>query len=193
MQWQPATGHVPRGFIGAIGSLDEIEAVFVIAEPGNPRDGEQYDEHGDADRYMEKACGVARGALASHSSAFHRNVRQALDLFWPQLKHDLDAQLRRVWITESVLCSAKITTGPIEAPVWRACVTDYLAQQLRLLPGRPVFAFGGKAVMRLRGQVDVMSAVALAPPGANRRDALPSWRAAAAAFHATTRRPTISR
>ena len=35
-QWKPERGHVPRGFVGALGSTDEVEVVLLIAEPGNP-------------------------------------------------------------------------------------------------------------------------------------------------------------
>lgn|SRR6266498_643166 len=33
MRWKPAQGHVPRGFCGATGNLEEVELVLVTAEP----------------------------------------------------------------------------------------------------------------------------------------------------------------
>lgn len=42
MRWNPAEGHVPRGFVGAAGSPEEIELVLVCAEPGDPHQGETH-------------------------------------------------------------------------------------------------------------------------------------------------------
>ena len=41
-RWRPAAGHVPRGFLGATGELDDVELVMVLAEPGNPKHTETY-------------------------------------------------------------------------------------------------------------------------------------------------------
>ena len=35
-RWCPTEGHFPRGFIGALGDLDEVQLVIVVAEPGDP-------------------------------------------------------------------------------------------------------------------------------------------------------------
>jgi len=42
MRWDPSQGHVPRGSLGATGSLEEVELVLVFAEPGDPHAGEQH-------------------------------------------------------------------------------------------------------------------------------------------------------
>ena len=36
--WDPQKGHVPRGFVGATSSLEEVEVVLLVAEPGDPYD-----------------------------------------------------------------------------------------------------------------------------------------------------------
>jgi len=36
MRWVPERGHIPRGFCGATGDLDEVDLVLVCAEPGDP-------------------------------------------------------------------------------------------------------------------------------------------------------------
>ena len=41
--WKPEQGHVPRGFIGALGSLDEVQVVILVAEPGSPLFAESYE------------------------------------------------------------------------------------------------------------------------------------------------------
>ena len=54
-QWLPEEGHIPRGFLGATGSVDEVEAIFVFAEPGHPMMNEHgiYPESLDPEGYME--------------------------------------------------------------------------------------------------------------------------------------------
>jgi len=47
MRWEPKAGHVPRGYYGAIGNLDEVELILVVAEPGDPHAGEFHPEAPD--------------------------------------------------------------------------------------------------------------------------------------------------
>jgi hypothetical protein len=48
-RWSPREGHVPRGFLGAIGQLSEVELVLVVAEPGDPLAGEDHSGHNPDD------------------------------------------------------------------------------------------------------------------------------------------------
>ena len=41
-KWSPKLGHVPRGYLGCTGNPDEVEAVFVRAEPGHSLENEKY-------------------------------------------------------------------------------------------------------------------------------------------------------
>ena len=34
--WNPGAGYVPRGFIGALGAIDEVKVVILVAEFGDP-------------------------------------------------------------------------------------------------------------------------------------------------------------
>src|SRR4051812_46161146 len=43
MRWNPAAGHVPRGFFGATGTLEEVRLVLILSEPGDPGIGERHD------------------------------------------------------------------------------------------------------------------------------------------------------
>lgn len=168
MRWDPTKGHVPRGFHGGYGALNEIELVLVFAEPGDPH---QYERHTG----LQSAYAYAGKAIEEGEDLFHRNIRYVLDLCWPGMAHE--QQMRKVWMTESVLCSATRECGQVKAVVYRECVTRYLLPQLGLLPQALVVALGGKARDRLRasGFKDFLSAWAVAPPGGNRREAKQSW------------------
>ena len=63
---------------------------------------------------------------------------------------DFDDQLRRVWITQSRLCSLDKSGARYREPLYRLCRDEYLTAQLRLLPRVPIVAFGGKAQEALR-------------------------------------------
>jgi hypothetical protein len=106
---------------------------------------------------------------------FHRNVRRILDLCWPGLPFDL--LMRKVWITESVLCSAVASTGPVPRSVCRTCGERYLLRQLEVLSSAVVVALGSKASDRLTalGVTEHVSAWSAAPPGCNRKEAADSW------------------
>lgn len=59
MRWVPHQGHVPRGFCGAAGRLDEVRLVLVCAEPGDPHDGESHAADGTAEGQLRSAYGYA--------------------------------------------------------------------------------------------------------------------------------------
>jgi len=168
MRWQPKTGHVPRGFLGASGALNEVELVLVFAEPGDPQEGESHTG-------LESAYEYATFSFETGKDQFHRNVRHVLDSCWPELS--FEQQMHKVWLTDSVLCSARKECGPVSAGASRACGNRYLRAQLELFPGALVAALGGKAQERLRalGFTSFISAYAAAPPGCNRREAQASW------------------
>lgn len=184
MRWEPQGGHIPRGFLGATGRLEEVELVMVLAEPGDPSPGDH--------TTLEEALAHARWAFREGTGQFHVNARYLLDRCWPGLS--FEAQLRRVWITESVLCSAEVSTGPVPKTAEQACGNRFLRQQLAALPGALVVAFGTKAANRLRrlGIPAVEQAFALGKPGCFQARARPSWDRIAAllADRRTTRERT---
>jgi hypothetical protein len=81
MRWDPPEGHVPRGFLGAAGALEEIELVLVFAEPGDPHEGETHEG-------LASAYDYATFAFKTGKDQFHRNVRAILDACWPQLSFE---------------------------------------------------------------------------------------------------------
>ncbi len=168
MRWNPAQGHVPRGFLGAAGTLKEIELVLVFAEPGDPHEGETHE--GLASAYNYATFGFETG-----KDQFHRNVRAILDSCWPELS--FRQQMKKVWMTESVLCSTKKEGGAVSAAVTGECGKRYLKKQLELLPDALIVALGSKAQNRLRaiGVTNFLPAFAAAPPGCNFSGAMESW------------------
>ena len=175
-QWEPHSGHIPRGYVGATGTAENVEVVMVFSEPGHPHDDESYDASLGLDHLMAACTDHAYECFKHRTDLFHRNARWFISQLYPDMT--FNEQLRRVWLTEGRLCSIDIEIGKTTD---RTCASNYLVQQIKLLPNATVVAFGGKAKHYLRGLgVDFIGAYALAPPGANHRPARPSWKAAIA-------------
>lgn len=178
--WSPSVGHIPRGFVGALGDLSKIELVLIVAEPGNPLRGEKYADHASAEDRLERGCASAFRFFQLAAEQYPRNVRRILDACWPRM--ELADQLRKSWITESFLCSAPTEGGHVPAVASRCCVRDYLRPQIELLRGRAIVACGAKARDRVAGSgFEVLDVGALAPPGCNTpearrsRDQIPAY------------------
>lgn len=175
--WKPSVGHVPRGFIGALGRLSEIKVVILVSEPGDP--------HYSREAYrgsnkLEQTCEYTFKVLNEGTDLYHRNLKYLLNRLFPNVS--LKDQLRKAWVTETFLCSAPKEAGPVPAVAEKECASRYLAGQLELLDGLPVIALGGKAYTRAKrvpGVVNLKKAYAVGPPGCNHRPARPSWDAAA--------------
>ena len=185
MRFMPVAGHVPRGFTGAFGTRQDVELILVLAEPGDPASSaESYSP--DAVRHVSfigKLSRLVQTALAQRISPFHKNLRIILDGFWPGLT--LEQQLRKTWITESVLCSAEQSGGKVSPAIERACGETYLKKQIRLFPSATLVALGGKANLRLQRCGIAPHIVAHAPgrPGGSKPAARKSWTEAASRFH----------
>jgi hypothetical protein len=170
MRWNPQIGHVPRGFCGATGTLEEVALVLVVAEPGDPHDSEVHSAEPEA--ALESTFHYSYRCLQTGRDLYHRNIRRILDMCLPDVP--FDEQMRRTWKTESVLCSAAKEGGAVPRMVETACRQRFLDRQLDLFPGAVVVALGSKATKRLRGRT-FLSAFAAAPPGCNFRGARESW------------------
>ena len=86
-RWCPEKGFVPRGFLGAIGSVRDVRLVLLTAEPGDPLKEETY--HGSPADMLGQAH-LLYWELMEHcrerkdrNLIFHRNLRRILDLAWP--------------------------------------------------------------------------------------------------------------
>lgn len=122
----------------------------------------------------------AWGCFADGKDLFHRNIRTLLNLCWPQLT--FEEQMRKTWITDSVLCSAPKECGPVHRDMEQACAFRFLVPQLRQFPSALVVALGRKADERLRraGITGFEYAYSVAPPGCNHKPARTSWERVAA-------------
>ena len=143
-KWCPKQGHVPRGFIGALGSLDEVRVVILVAEPGDPHCEEKY---AFDDTLMTQTSKYAFNVYQTGKDRYHRNLKLLLDLIFPGVR--LEDQLKKVWITGTYLCSAPTEGGNVRVKAERGCAERYLAKQLDLLEGRPIIALGTKARKRV--------------------------------------------
>lgn len=143
-KWDPKQGHVPRGFIGALGSLDEVQVVILVAEPGNPHDEESYEFN---NTLMTQTSKYGFDVYQNGKDRYHRNLKLLLDLIFPEVR--LDDQLKKVWITGTYLCSAPTEGGYVRVNAARGCAERYLTKQLDLFRGCPVIALGGKARKRV--------------------------------------------
>lgn len=183
--WEPANGHIPRGFGGATGGLGEVKLVLVTAEPGNPASNEHYEP--PAETYVERHAALVGDFLEfdglrrkGRPAPFHRNMRRILDACWPGVS--LAEQLRRTWLTDAVLCSAPVSGGQVNQTVEDTCVQTYLAKQIDLLPDAFVVALGGKAERRMQRNDIRIDATAQHPSARSPAQRNASWEAMAAKF-----------
>ena len=155
-QWSPAAGHVPRGFLGATGELDEVELVMVLAEPGDPKRTENYVGGLAPAESLRRVADFVHRTYVDRDGTVQCVVRWFLDRRFRGM--NFDHQLRRVWITQSRLCSLDESGGSARTSLYTRCENDYLVAQLRLFPNVPIVAFGGKAqsvIRRLKVDVPV--------------------------------------
>ncbi|MFH1811881.1 MAG: hypothetical protein ABIJ09_24295 [Pseudomonadota bacterium] len=170
--WAPERGHVPRGFLGAFGDLEEVKLVLVVAEPGNPYPGDSHDTSGGPTAMVERMSRIVLELYQRGHDLYHRNMSFILDGCFPG--ESLVEQLRKVWITESYLCSAPVEGGAVPARACRECRRRFLERQIALLPGAVVATLGGKAAARTKG-LNTVAARAISPPGCNHKGSRESW------------------
>ncbi len=144
--WEPENGHVPRGYFGAEGKLEEVILVIVLAEPGDPFSGEKYTVS-DAETMLrdhEKPC----VELSGPKLGIYLN--EILVRCFPN--ESIPEIMRKVWITESVLCSTPkgvSSTGSMPKSVEMECGSRYLKKQREIFKNAFWVAAGDKAEKRL--------------------------------------------
>lgn len=180
--WSPRTGYVPRGYLGARSTAEDVRLVLVFAEPGDPQPGEVYSNE-RPDEMIAAVTDTAYRCFSNGQDLFHRNVRWFLSQAFPGLT--FDDQLRHTWLTEGRLCSFTEEVGGRKD---RRCADYYLARQLDALPNAKMVAAGGKAQEYLRRlKRPFTPCYAFAPPGANHKPARPSWEKALSDLRISTR------
>ena len=142
--WKPNFGYVPRGFVGALGSLDEVMVILLSDRPGSPFSQEKY----TAPNELEQTSHFTFQCLSNRIPPFHENLGYLLDRLFPN--EDLEVQLRKAWVTNSYLCSFPEYVDDAPTGAWHECADRYLAPQLAMLPGRPVIALGTTVGKRAR-------------------------------------------
>jgi len=178
MRWEPKKGYVPRGFCGAIGRVDQVELVLITAEPGDPHPNESHPAYSKPDDLFARTAQYSYQCFETGKDLFHRNVRYIMNMCWPNLT--FEEQMRRTWITESVLCSAPKEGGSVSSVVSNQCENRYLEKQLGFFDRPVIVALGSKARDRTKGSIySIMSVGAASPPGCNRQGVRASWSAIA--------------
>ena len=175
-KWKPSKGHIPRGFLGGLGTLEEINLVLVFAEPGHPMadSDEIYPDYLSPEEYIDLCTDFAFRCFDLEVDVMHRNVKYILNKIWPDLPF-ID-QLKKVWLTETRLCSIDDEIGNIALNDRKICSKNYLLQQIALFPEAVVIGFGAKAQSTLKSlRIDHLKAWSVSPPGANNPKAKDSW------------------
>ena len=149
--WEPSADHIPRAFVGALGTIEEVMVVVVTAQPALPLPEEPvlYSDL-DQDEMLEQTCQHTFECLRDERETYHRGIRYLLDqIFHPE--HRLEEQLKQSWITQTYLCSAPMGDGR-RIPMVAAgeCADRYLGPQLRLFSRLPTVVLGGAAQQRVR-------------------------------------------
>ncbi len=147
-KWKPDCGQIPRGFVGALRSLEEVRIVIIMDRPSNPFPHERYT---NVDQLEQTTRFAFQCYQDGTDREFHTNLTYFLNLVFPEYQNDLNSQLRKTWVTNSYLCSTPKHQGKRVPPdAWKACVDRYLARQLEFLGGKPVIAFGSLVGERAR-------------------------------------------
>ena len=175
MRWSPEMGHVPRGFTGACASYKDVRLILVCAEPGDPHSNERHNTSNEPIDIMESAYNYAYKCFEYGKDLFHRNVRSIMKSCWPA--DSFRIHMEKVWITESVLCSALKESGSVPTSICRYCADKYIKKQIELFKHAKVVALGSKAKNRLeKAEIrNFLPAFAAAPPGCNKKEAIRSW------------------
>ena len=165
--WAPSKGYVPRGFVGALGSIEEVEVVILTAQPSTPHseEPELYSQAGRED-LLDQTCRHTFECFRRKRETYHEGIRYLLDrIFHPD--RSLEDQLRKVWITQTYLCSAPGgDSRNVCSPAARECAGRFLAPQLALFENLPIIALGGEAQKRARYVLGVWNLIEAPSPNA---------------------------
>ena len=183
--WAPEEGQVPRGFVGALGSVEEVEVVILTAQPGLPLPEESglYSQAAK-EELLERTCQFTFECFRRSREKYHDGIRYLLNqVFHPN--RNLEDQLQRAWITQTYLCSApKGDSSKVRSTAARECTGRYLARQLALFEGLPVIVLGREAQKRARYVAGVRNLIDAPSPNARESSAELQRRYRAAATQA---------
>ena len=124
-QWNPLQGQIPRGFKGCTGELNEVEVIMVFAEPGHPiPENESYNANLSADEYIRQSVEYGFYKLENGLTNFYQNVRWFFDQLYPATP--IREWSKKVWMTESRLCSIDDEIGHVSGPYKSLCAEIHL-------------------------------------------------------------------
>jgi len=190
--WQKYAGLVPRGVSGGTAGADEVEVVFVLAEPSEARGEEPVRIRNvpDADLldavYRQSTTNIRDGAEDHH--------RWLRDGIMRRFLGDLPVEeiMKRAVVTCSVYCSNPkpfSNTAAVPRGVECRCAKNNLLKVLEKYPRAIIVALGNKADRRLHRFLGHLPNVharikAMHPTAAQRpvNNAQRSWEIAAAEF-----------
>lgn len=182
--YDPKKGLVPRGYLGATASLNDVEAVIVLAEPGYPHPNESHDGE-DPDAIIRSTIRYTYKCYNEGKDDIHKNVRWFADRLFPEYESNFEKQLDKLWITESRLCSLDEDkeTKNISKVERLRCTEYHALRQIQLFPNAQIILAGvSKAQKAAHLFPGAIRCWAFARPGSNRKEARPSWNEAAVKF-----------
>ena len=79
--WAPQKGHVPRGFIGALGDIKEVEVVILTAQPDAPPLPEEPGLYSQVKReeLLDQTCQYTFECFRRRRTTYHEGIRYLLD------------------------------------------------------------------------------------------------------------------
>jgi hypothetical protein len=155
---------------------------LVSAEPGDPYDGDNYEEAYENDHagrlVLQHSYRDTMHTVTIGHDLYHQNLRYILNSCLPDMA--FESQLQKFWLTDSVLCSAPREGGNVSKSVVSACGRRYLLRQFALFPKALIVAVGGKAKERLLSlnlceEIDFIHVRSISPPGCNYKGSRESW------------------
>ena len=99
--YNPSEGYIPRAFGEVKCAPEDVKIVIVSSGQNDPIDNDGYLGSSEEDLPLL----LAGWYLTSESRSIHKNLRSFLYLVFPDLADQLEAQLTRVWVTNSVHCT----------------------------------------------------------------------------------------
>jgi hypothetical protein len=173
MCWEPLKGLTPAGYIGATHSIGEVEVMFVLSEPYEAAERQPLAPDTTPFQHVTHSCRQLYLGLMAQQDQFHRNLRFILEQFFPNL--ELNDQLKRCWITPTILCSTAHDSSALSEDVFRQCRRQFFIKQLQLFPRATKVALGSKAAEFLKPYCEFLSATQPSPPACNHRGTREGW------------------
>ena len=141
--FDPNQGYVPRAFGGAKAKLSDVAVVIVSNGPQAPIVSERYSD--DVNKNLHSILG--NEYFHSRPWQFHENLFRFLDMVFLDLDGELEEQLKRSWVTNSLHCTFEQKN--VSAHYRKICASKHLIPALKLFTD-PIVVLAGGVVKSLR-------------------------------------------